>query len=80
MPTLQRADNHNVLHAKFAIKFLRHVYARHPMCSGGCKEYWYENRPEISPCAREKTYFNTLTQLIHEWVAFGEIKERTTTE
>lgn len=51
-----------------------------PMCSGGCKEYWYENRPEISPCAREKTYFNTLTQLIHEWVTFGEIKERTTAE
>lgn len=47
-----------------------------PMCSGGCKEYWYENRPEISPCAREKTYFNTLTQLIHEWVTCGEIKER----
>lgn len=51
-----------------------------PMCSGGCKEYWYENRPEISPCAREKTYFNTLTQLIYEWVTYGEIKERTTTE
>ena len=47
-----------------------------PMCSGGCKEYWYENRPEISPCAREKTYFNTLTELIHEWVICGEIKER----
>ena len=47
-----------------------------PMCSGGCKEYWYENRPEISPCAREKTYFNTLTELIHEWVTSGEIKER----
>lgn len=47
-----------------------------PMCSGGCKEYWYENRPEISPCAREKTYFNTLTELIHEWVTLGEIKER----
>ena len=44
-----------------------------PMCSGGCKEYWYENRPEISPCAREKTYFNTLTQLIYEWVVFGKI-------
>lgn len=51
-----------------------------PMCSGGCKEYWYENRPEISPCAREKTYFNTLTQLIHEWVTCGEIKERDTAE
>lgn len=47
-----------------------------PMCSGGCKEYWYENRPEISPCAREKTYFNTLTELIHEWVVFGKISER----
>ena len=47
-----------------------------PMCSGGCKEYWYENRPEISPCAREKTYFNTLTELIHEWITKGEIKER----
>lgn len=47
-----------------------------PMCAGGCKEYWYENRPEISPCAREKTYFNTLTELIHEWVTCGEIKER----
>ena len=44
-----------------------------PMCSGGCKEYWYENRPEISPCAREKTYFNTLTQLIYEWVKNGKI-------
>ncbi len=47
-----------------------------PMCAGGCKEYWYEDRPEISPCAREKTYFNTLTELIHEWVIYGEIKER----
>lgn len=47
-----------------------------PMCSGGCKEYWYENRPEISPCAREKTYFNTLTELIHEWVTTGAITER----
>ena len=47
-----------------------------PMCSGGCKEYWYENRPEISPCAREKTYFNTLTNLIHEWVETGTIRER----
>ena len=44
-----------------------------PMCAGGCKEYWYENRPEISPCAREKTYFNTLTQLIYEWVKNGKI-------
>lgn len=44
-----------------------------PMCSGGCKEYWYENRPEISPCAREKTYFNTLTRLIYEWVKYGII-------
>lgn len=47
-----------------------------PMCSGGCKEYWYENRPEISPCAREKTYFNTLTELIHEWITTGTITER----
>jgi len=44
-----------------------------PMCAGGCKEYWYQNRPEISPCAREKSYFNTLTQLIHEWVTTGKI-------
>ena len=47
-----------------------------PMCSGGCKEYWYENSPEISPCAREKTYFNTLTELIHEWITTGTITER----
>lgn len=46
-----------------------------PMCSGGCKEYWYENRPEISPCAREKTYLNTLMELIHEWVVYGKIGE-----
>lgn len=47
-----------------------------PMCSGGCKEYWYENRPEISPCAREKTYINTLMELIHEWIVNGKIEER----
>lgn len=47
-----------------------------PMCSGGCKEYWYENRPEISPCAREKTYMNTLMTLIHEWVTTGKIDEK----
>ena len=47
-----------------------------PMCAGGCKEYWFENRPEISPCAREKTYFNTLTTLIHEWVTTGKIVEK----
>lgn len=47
-----------------------------PMCAGGCKEYWYENRPEISPCAREKTYLDTLMNLIHEWVVFGKIEER----
>lgn len=47
-----------------------------PMCSGGCKEYWYENRPEISPCAREKTYIRTLMELIHEWIVNGKIVER----
>lgn len=47
-----------------------------PMCAGGCKEYWYENRPEISPCTKEKMHVNTLMTLIHEWVTTGAIKER----
>lgn len=48
-----------------------------PMCAGGCKEYWYENRPEISPCAREKTHINTIMELIHDWVVNdGKIMEK----
>lgn len=46
-----------------------------PMCAGGCKEYWYEDRPEISPCAREMGYIDTLMQLIHEWGIYGMINE-----
>ena len=47
-----------------------------PICAGGCKEYWNENRKEICPCAREKSYLDTLMELIYEWAVYGKIEER----
>jgi radical SAM protein with 4Fe4S-binding SPASM domain len=39
-----------------------------PLCNGGCKSYRALNRPEVSPCVREKDLINTVFNLIHEWV------------
>jgi uncharacterized protein len=39
-----------------------------PLCNGGCKCYRALNRPEISPCVREKYLINTVFDLTHEWV------------
>jgi len=39
-----------------------------PLCNGGCKSYRSLNRPEISPCVREKDLIDTVFDLIHEWV------------
>lgn len=48
-----------------------------PLCGGGCRQYWEENRPGIiSPCAREKDYIGTILDLVHEWVVHGFIRAR----
>jgi radical SAM protein with 4Fe4S-binding SPASM domain len=38
-----------------------------PLCNGGCKGYRALNKPEITPCAREKDMMNTVLNFVHEW-------------
>lgn len=38
-----------------------------PMCSGGCSAYWdLKEKVEITPCIREKYFFDMLLEFIHE--------------
>lgn len=39
-----------------------------PCCQGGCKHYRMENKPEASPCLREKFYIDVILDLVHKYV------------
>lgn len=39
-----------------------------PCCQGGCKHYRLENKPDASPCLREKFYKDVIFDLIHKYV------------
>lgn len=39
-----------------------------PCCQGGCKHYRMENKPEASPCLREKFYMDVILDLVHKYV------------
>lgn len=39
-----------------------------PCCQGGCKHYRMENKPEASPCLREKFYIDVIFDLVHKYV------------
>lgn len=39
-----------------------------PCCQGGCKHYRMENKPEASPCLREKFYMDVILDLVHQYV------------
>ncbi len=39
-----------------------------PCCQGGCKHYRIENKPDASPCLREKFYMDVILDLVHKYV------------
>lgn len=39
-----------------------------PCCQGGCKHYRMENKPDASPCLREKFYMDVILDLVHKYV------------
>lgn len=41
-----------------------------PCCQGGCKHYRIENKPDASPCLREKFYINVILDLVYKHVNY----------
>jgi uncharacterized protein len=45
-----------------------------PVCEGGCEAYWnMRDNYDISPCIREKFFFDLLLDFVYEWFIHGRL-------